>query len=198
MQVKASVLAFGVIITLVVILSRLFPGLFRESDVRSAARLTVCKQRMLHIYEILRAYARERGEFPKDDNGVFTPNHLLCSETNIERACLSGVESQCSLQSEQATPWAGYVWCKEPEEQQLADFILGRSDAVPFIILCHECSSVHRVGDRRSRSVLLSDGRVIRFDLEDDKYCGWLDNKFRRGDTSVPEFMRESIESRVP
>lgn len=159
-----------------------------------------CFSRMSEIGDRLRNYARENSDFPRTTDGRFAPNILVCQDGEAERTCIPISKCCCSLHI--ANPnqlWDGFVWCTEPNRQQVTAFMRGtkhekfaKPSGDEWVILCHDPVSAHRFRKINCAMALLSSGDVVNCDC-DDNYVSWFNNIFRNGDLRIPTFMLDRL-----
>lgn len=120
-------------------------------DGQNGLRAVECSKRMAHIGKVLRDYARDTSDFPRDDAGRFSPDKLVCDHGKNDPKCVIAGECACTLYGNTANKWKGFLWCLEPTKEQIEEFVKGNeigSEWQPtgreWVVMCHDEESIHK------------------------------------------------------
>lgn len=159
-----------------------------------------CSERMKAIAETLREFTKEHHDFPRGDDGLFLPDMLICNPNGTDGLCIQSIDSGCTLYAKHdGGSWQGFVWCKSPTREQIETFATAKVIDFPWqptgkewILMCHDENSIHQFRKVHSAIILFSTGDTLSYNC-DDEYRIWLDTKFRRGESRIPEFMMRRL-----
>ena len=146
-----------------------------------------CKERIKETWMILDGYISANGDLPRDDEGHFSPESLLCHQTS-QHNCVPSSNSHCTLATDADKDWEGLIWCGDVSKEQVSNWGLGHPISKRYVLLCHTTKSLHRVGSKVFALILISDGSVPSIEVNIDSYQSWLEKDFLLGNNSLPTF----------
>ena len=164
-----------------------------------------CQRRMIENFKALAKYVHRHSDVPRDGNGQFSPDLLLCREASFE-GCVDSTDCLCTLCVEPAGPaWSGWEWCKTPSKSEISRLERfsdidshGKKLSNEWVVMCHNVGFAHRIGKQYSAAVLLSSGVVYKFhwnegDRDGADYRTWVKESFKNGVHEIPGFMRRQF-----
>ncbi len=163
----------------------------QTADVRAAAKYYECRNRLKNISNALAEFVNEQGDVPRNKNGDFVLDPLVCSHSNASSHCLPETATRCTASANSSDRWTGFVWNNLTLEDAKKLFQTGQP---LFVIVCHDTEHFHvhnrwRVDKKSSRPVLLSDGSLRHLNCSDEDYRVWLHQHFLAKDPALPKHL---------
>ncbi|MEW4489005.1 hypothetical protein AB1L42_13040 [Thalassoglobus sp. JC818] len=196
MQSKRSLFLLGCFIVVVVFVS--FFLLSQTADIRSAMLSARCNERMRLAYASLADFVERTGDLPRDEEGNFSPELLICQAENAD-GCLTKSDCTCSLAPGESEPFEGILWNRHLDMESFRPSQAGQLKPKDVVVICHDIQPTHFMnrwvpGSPGRWSFVMGDGSLHTVICPVDEYEDWINESFVKGNPRFPEQLDTSIQ----